>query len=53
MQGAESFHVSVNGAVQVTQVDLRDLVLSLKFELVFQAHHIFKELSKLESCLLR
>ena len=46
MQGTEALHFFVNGPVQVCQVDLRDLILALQFQVVLQPDDVFEELSE-------
>lgn len=48
MERAEAFHVGVDGAVQVGEVNLGDLVLTLQLQLVLQSDNVFEELSEFE-----
>jgi hypothetical protein len=52
MQRAEALHFSVDVSVQLFYVYLRDLVLSLYFELIFKANQVVEELSELSARLL-
>lgn len=45
---AESFHISVDGAIEICEVDLRDLVLPLQLQFVLQADDVLEELGEFE-----
>ena len=46
MKRAKAFRVSVDGTVEVCEVDLGDLVLPLQLQFVLEADDIFEELRK-------
>ena len=50
VQRAEAFHFLVNGSVEICQVYLWDLILSLQLKVILQPDYVFKKLGKLKAC---
>ena len=50
IQCAEAFHLFVNGPIQISQIDLRYLVLALQLEIVLKSNDVFEKLCKFETC---
>ena len=50
IQCAKAFHLFVDGPIQVSQIDLWNLVLALQLEIVLQSNDVFEKLCKFEAC---